>query len=249
MSQYYKSNRGAGWNYGGDNWKLSRSKIDLFLECPRCFYIDNKLGVKRVPGFPFSINSAVDHLLKQEFDGHRVKNEQHPLQKEYGIDARPAAHDELDEWRRNFGGVRFFHESTGMLVTGAIDDLWVNGKGEYIVVDYKATAKEEAVKVLDQEWQDGYKRQMEVYQWLLRQNGLKVSDTGYFVYCTGKMDRQAFDKRIEFDINLIPYTGSDAWVEKTLEKIKKCLESEKIPKSGEDCDHCLYFNARQEVEE
>ncbi len=58
MSEYYKPNRGEAWNYGGKNWKLSRSKIDLFAECPRCFYIDNKLGVKRVPGYPFSINSG-----------------------------------------------------------------------------------------------------------------------------------------------------------------------------------------------
>lgn len=248
MSEYYKPNRGAGWNYGGKNWKLSRSKIDLFLECPRCFYVDNKLGVKRVPGYPFSLNSAVDHLLKLEFDIHRVKDQQHPLQKEYGIDAKPVAHEELNEWRRNFGGVRFLHEPTGLLVTGAIDDLWINSKGEYIVVDYKATAKDEAVKVLDKEWQDGYKRQMEVYQWLVRKNGLKVSDTGYFVYCTGKMDGESFDKRIDFDVNLIAYKGDDSWVEKTLFEIKKCLEKDTIPKTGNDCDWCAYWNSRKEFE-
>jgi hypothetical protein len=249
MSEYYKGNRGKAWNYGGGNWKLSRSKIDLFLECPRCFYIDNKLGIKRVPGFPFSINSAVDHLLKQEFDIHRVKDKQHPLQKEYGIDAKPAPHEELDEWRRNFGGVKYLHEPTGLLVTGAIDDLWINSKGEYMVVDYKATAKEEAVTELDKEWQNGYKRQMEVYQWLLRQNGLKVSDTGYFVYCTGIMDREAFDKRIDFDVNLIAYKGNDSWVEKILFKIKECLENKKIPEASDDCDWCLYWNSRKNVEE
>lgn len=248
MSEYYKPNRGPAWNYGGDNWKLSRSKIDLFLECPRCFYIDNKLGVKRVPGFPFALNSAVDSLLKKEFDIHRAKDEQHSLQKEYGIDAKPAPHDELDEWRRNFGGVRFLHKSTGLLVTGAIDDLWINSKGEYIVVDYKATAKEEAVTELDKEWQDGYKRQMEVYQWLLRQNGLKVSDTGYFVYCTGILDRKAFNKRIDFDIHLIAYKGNDSWVEKTLFKIKKCLDCGKIPASGKGCDYCSYWNSRRAFE-
>ncbi|HPW39784.1 MAG TPA: PD-(D/E)XK nuclease family protein [bacterium] len=248
MSQYYNPKRDASWNYGGKNWKLSRSKIDLFLECPRCFYLDNKLGVKRVPGFPFSLNTAVDYLLKQEFDSYRVKNEQHPLQKEYGIDARPMLHAELDEWRRNFGGVKYFHQPTGFLVTGAIDDLWINGKGEYIVVDYKATAKDEAVKALDKEWQDGYKRQMEVYQWLLRQNGLKVSNTGYFVYCTGKMDRQAFDKKIEFDVNLIEHRGDDSWVEKTLLEIKRCLDGKKIPPAGHDCDYCAYRRAVAEVE-
>jgi ATP-dependent exoDNAse (exonuclease V) beta subunit len=139
----------------------------------------------------------VDHFLKQEFDSYCVKNEQHPLQKEYGIDARPMSHDELDEWRRNFWGIKYLHEPTGLIVTGAIDDLWINSKEEYIVVDYKATAKDEAVAALDKEWQNGYKCQMEVYQWLLRQNGLRVSNIGYFVYCTGKMDREAFDKRNE----------------------------------------------------
>ena len=200
MSKYYKPNRNATWNYGGKNWKLSRSKIDLFLECPRCFYLDNKLGIKRVPGFPFSINSAIDYLLKQEFDYYRAANEQHPLQKKYKLDARPVSHDELDEWRNNFGGIKYLHQPTNLLVTGAIDDLWINNYNEYIVVDYKATAKDEAVTNLDQEWQDGYKRQMEVYQWLLRQNGLNVSNSGYFVYCTGKMDRQFFDNKIEFEV-------------------------------------------------
>lgn len=85
---------------------------------------------------------------------------------------------------------------------------------------------------------------MEVYQWLLRQNGLKVSNTGYFVYCTGKLDRQAFDKRIEFDINLIPYEGNDGWVEDTLLKIKDCLDGDVIPATGKSCDHCAYWNAR-----
>ncbi|MEY2702863.1 MAG: hypothetical protein RLY43_1501, partial [Bacteroidota bacterium] len=33
-----KKIRDSRWNYGGSNWKLSRSKIDLFIECPRCFY-------------------------------------------------------------------------------------------------------------------------------------------------------------------------------------------------------------------
>ena len=248
MSDYYNPNRGPAWNYGGDQWKLSRSKIDLFLECPRCFFIDNKLGTKRVPGFPFNLNSAVNHLLKQEFDIHRAKGEQHPLQKEYNIDSRPVAHGELDEWRRNFGGVRHFHQTTGMTISGAIDDLWINKNEEYIVVDYKATAKEQPVKELNQPWQIGYKRQMEIYQWLLRQNGLKVSNTGYFVYCTGILDRAAFDKKIDFDVNLIAYEGSDNWVEDAIINIKACLDGNKIPPASDNCDHCSFWNARAQYE-
>ena len=248
MSQFYNAKRGAAWNYGGTHWKLSRSKIDLFLECPRCFYLDNKLGVKRVPGFPFAINSAVDHLLKQEFDAHRAAGIQHPLQAEYGLSIRPAPHPELDLWRDNFTGVQYLHPSTGMVVSGAIDDLWMSDDGWYFIVDYKSTAKPQPVVALDQDWQDGYKRQMEIYQWLVRKQGIPVSNTGYFVYCTGRMDRAAFDGRIDFDVKLIPYEGDDAWVEHTLLQIKSCLDAPTIPAKGEDCDHCAYVAARSDVE-
>ena len=244
----YNPKRGGSYNYGGKQWKLSRSKIDLFLECPRCFYIDNKLGTKRPPIPTFQINKAVDHQLKQEFDVHRAENTQHPLQKEYGIDAKPAPHEKIDEWRENFKGVQFLHEPTKLLVSGAIDDLWINGNDEYIVVDYKATAKNDPVKKLDTKWQESYKRQMEVYQWLLRKNDLKVSSTGYFVYCTGKYDQKAFDKKIEFDVVLISHVGDDSWVEPTIYEIKKCLESKDIPKRNEECEHCAWWYARSEYE-
>ena len=96
MSQFYKPNRKPDWNYGGSKWRLSRSKIALFLECPRCFYIDNKLGVARPPGFPFNLNSAVDALFKKEFDVHRAAGSAHPLMEQYGVDAVPYAHPDLN---------------------------------------------------------------------------------------------------------------------------------------------------------
>jgi len=246
MSQYYTAKKIKNLYQPGakEAFKLSRSKIDLFIECPRCFYLDRRRGVGRPPGFPFALNSAVDALLKQEFDTHRVKGTQHPLQKKYKIDARPVAHDDLDKWRHTFTGVQYLHQLTNFLVFGAIDDLWINNKDEYIVVDYKATAKAEEITELDKDWHDGYKRQMEVYQWLLRQNGYQVSDTGYFVYCNGIADAEAFDQKLEFRVNLIPYQGNDSWVEKTLSDIHQCLNSDKIPPANPDCDYCAYFNAR-----
>ena len=240
MSGFYNPKRSATWNYGGPKWKLSRSKIDLFIECPRCFYIDNKLGTKRPPGFPFNLNSAVDHLLKKEFDVHRAEGSQHPLMKEYGLDAIPFEHQDIDVWRDNFNGVQFRHKETGMIISGAIDDVWIDNKTkELIVVDYKATSKDEKV-TLDAPWQDGYKRQMEVYQWLLRKNGFGVSDTGYFVYANGRKDEKAFDAKLEFDIDVIPYTGNDNWVDGAIQKIHKCLEDSRVPKAGSECDYCPY---------
>lgn len=245
MSQYYNSHRVKGLYEPGsiEPFKLSRSKIDLFFECPRCFYLDRRLGIGRPPGFPFSLNSAVDRLLKMEFDIHRANGTKHPLIEKYGVDARPINHQDLEKWRHNFTGIQYLHEPTNFTITGAIDDLWQNSKGEYIVVDYKATSKDEEITELNKDWHDGYKRQMEIYQWLLRRNGYKVSDTGYFVYCNGKADKHAFDAKLEFDITLIPYTGSDGWIENVIIEAHKCLNTDKIPESGDDCDYCSYVGA------
>lgn len=247
MSSYYKPHRKPDWNYDGPNWRLSRSKIDLFLQCPRCFYVDNKLGVARPPGFPFNLNSAVDKLLKKEFDAHRVRGTQHPLMKEYGIDAVPFAHPKMEEWRDSLKhGISILHKPTGMIVRGGVDDVWVYPSGELVIVDYKATSKDGEVS-LDAEWQDGYKRQMETYQWLFRQNKFNVSETGFFVYVNGKTDRAAFDAKLEFDVSVIPYKGNDEWVEPTLHDIKKCLDSDAVPTPDPLCDHCNYRKAAAEV--
>lgn len=223
-------------------FKISRSKIDLFVECPRCFYLDRRLGVSRPQGFPFNLNSAVDTLLKKEFDIYRKQKTPHPLMESYGIEAVPFQDKRMEKWRENFTGVETFFAPANFVVFGAVDDIWINKEEELIVVDYKATSKETEV-TLDADWQDGYKRQMEVYQWLLRANGLEVSDTGYFVYANGKRDREAFDGKLEFDIKIIPYTGSDKWVEKTLMDMKKCLDSGDIPKASSSCDYCAYLNS------
>jgi CRISPR/Cas system-associated exonuclease Cas4 (RecB family) len=116
-----------------------------------------------------------------------------------------------------------------------------------IIVDYKSTSKEEKVS-LDKEWQIGYKRQMEIYQWLFRQNDFKVSKTGYFVYCNGKTDREAFDAKLEFDIDLIAYTGDDSWIPETLNDIRKCLMNEKPPAPAKECDYCAYRKASRDVQ-
>ena len=212
------------------------------MRCARCFYLDRRLGVGEPEGYPFTLNSAVDHLLKKEFDVHRAKGNPHPLMAHYKIDAVPFAHEELDRWRENFVGAQFLHKPTNFLITGAIDDVWINPKGELHIVDYKATAKDSEVN-LDAEWQIGYKRQMEIYQWIFRQNKFKVSDVGYFVYANGKRDRAAFDGKLEFDVKIIPYTGDDSWMEPTIFKIRKCLESDTLPQSGVECAFCAYREA------
>lgn len=228
-------------------FKLSRTKIENYLKCPRCFYLDRRLGVGQPPGFPFSLNSAVDHLLKKEFDAHRAKKEAHPLMKAYGLDAIPFSHPKMEVWRENFVGVQALHKPTNLLIFGAVDDLWEHKNGEISVVDYKSTSKDGEVS-LDADWQRSYKNQVEIYQWLLRQNGLKVSNMAYFVYVNGQKDREAFDARLEFDVKILPYEGNDEWVDDLIKDIKTCLLSPILPDPDPDCEYCAYRGAAQKVE-
>ena len=248
MSQYYKGKRSRNIfdPTSREPFKVSRSKIELFLDCPRCFYLDRRLGVGRPPGFPFSLNSAVDTLLKKEFDIHRTNKTTHPLMKAYGIDAIPFNHKDLAIWRENFKGVQYLHPKTNLIITGAIDDVWRSPDGELMVVDYKATSKNEEVS-LDADWQMSYKRQMEMYQWLLRQNGFKVSDVGYFVYVNGRTDVKAFDGKLEFNVKIIPYQGNDKWVDGAIVDLHKCLIEDKVPVASSDCDYCSYREAAEKA--
>jgi hypothetical protein len=169
---------------------------------------------------------------------------------ENSVAAIPFAHEKLDDWRENFVGVQYVHPGTNLLLFGAVDDLWVTEDGQVIVVDYKATAKDKEVSI-SAGWQISYKRQMEVYQWLLRQNGLTVQPTGYFVYTNGRFDLDGFYNKLEFKTKLIPYTGDDSWVEPTVEKMKACMDGEMPPMGdsimGGPCEFCMYARARTEL--
>jgi hypothetical protein len=153
----------------------------------------------------------------------------------------------MDEWRDALRrGITYLHEPTHFVITGGVDDVWQNSSGELMVVDYKATSKDAEVTI-DADWQIGYKRQIEIYQWLFRRNGFQVSRTGYFFYCNGNTDKESFDGRLEFDIKIIPYEGDDSWVESAVISAHRCLSSDVLPAPGADCDFCRYRKSIQEV--
>jgi len=228
-------------------FKVSRSKIELYKQCPRCFWLDVRLKITRPSSPPFNINKTIDELFKKEFDVHRAAKTPHPIMLQNKVKAVPFQHEQLDEWRHNFTGVKTIHETTNLHVFGAVDDVWVNEAGELIVVDYKATSKDKDVSI-SSDWQISYKRQLEVYQWLLRANGFTVSDTGYFVYTNARMDVAGFDDHLDFKTLLLPYTGNAAWVDQTLQDMKACMDGDMPPVGvsimGGECEHCAYARAR-----
>jgi hypothetical protein len=228
-----------------DKKALSRSKIELFLECPRCFYEDVVLGVARPGGLPFTLNIAVDTLLKSEFDRYRETGTPHPLFASVGLDAVPHADPRLKQWRHNFTGIRFLDSETGWTFYGAIDDLWRGADGRMLVADYKATAKKDEVD--PERLHPAYKRQLEMYQFLLSTQGLDVSDTGWWVYANGIGSSPSFEDVLRFRTRLIPYQGNRAWVLKTFRDAVATL-SGPLPPPAEACEWCRFVAAREEAE-
>lgn len=224
--------------------RLSRSKIELFTACQCCFYLDRKLGVREPPSFPLTLNLAVDDLLKREFDLYREKQTPHPIFLEHGLDLVPFKHQKIDRWRDALHPeLVHYVEEFGFLVSGGLDDVWVDSDGCLYVVDYKATSKKGEIS-LDGTQGERYKRQVEVYQWLLRKQGFTVSDTAYFLYCNADKQRPEFAGRLEFSTKLLPLIGNTQWIEPALAEMHALLLSPTPPPPGDDCKLCQYFIKR-----
>lgn len=217
----------------------------MFLDCPRCFYLDRRLGISQPSGPPFTLNIAVDELLKREFDAYRAQGKPHPIMTTFGVEAIPLNDPRMDTWRDNKKGVRVPFK--GFEFFGAVDDVWLSDGGELIVVDYKATGVDKPA-TLDDQWKDGYKRQMEVYQWLLRRSGERVQSVGYFLYASAQKSHTSLDASLKFTMTLLPYEGNDSWVSEALEEAHACLCDDDIPPSTKNCLWCAYRRATTQVE-
>ena len=229
--------------------KLSRSSIEQYLNCKRCFILMYKYKV-RLNILPFTLNSAVDNLCKNEFDYYREKQEPHPLFLENNIDAVPFKHEEMDKWRNNFQGISYYDSDTDVHFYGAVDDVWVKPNGELILSDVKSTSKnnfdwEETWNKY--EYPKGYRRQLEMYQWLFRKNGFKVSDTAYLVYFNGLKNEPMFNQTLKFELHLIKLDCNDSWVSKSISEAKNLMDQDIYPDGSFGCDTCRYLKKRWDV--
>ena len=221
-----------------DRRQLSRSKLDLFLECPRCFHEDVVRGNARPGGPAFTLNIAVDELFKREFDACREQQQPHPLFASVGLDAVPLQDARLKQWRHNFTGVRWLDADTGWTLFGAVDDLWLGTDGRVMVADYKATAKAE--HVTSATLHPAYRRQADVYQFLVAQQGLEVSDRAWFVYANGLKTANGFYDTLRFDTRLVPYDGDRSWVLEAFRAAVALAVSGRRPAPGPECAWCRY---------
>jgi len=244
-----RTRKGSIYTKGSNSvFKISRSKFTNFLNCKRCFYLDRVKGLKD-PSMPgWSLNSAVDDLLKKEFDEFRKKQKPHTFIEKKKLNFIPFKHEQMDRWRNALsGGISFLDTKTNIEIHGGVDDIWFDTeKKELVVVDYKAQSNSrpvETISYLNNIYHQGYKIQMDIYVHILRKMNFKVSDIAYFYVCNADRGYEKFNSKLNFTITLVPYRTNTSWIDSKIIEMKETLDCHKVPAINKNCEKCMYLDA------
>lgn len=216
----------------GNNQKiqLSPNSLNLFLECPHCFWLEKKQRIKRPQPFPYALNMAVDVLLKKEFDEYRAKNELHPLLIANRISAKLFPNQALlNQWRSNFTGIRYYDSDLDATLFGAVDDVLEFEGGKLAPLDYKSTGSA-VPKIYDR-----FQLQMDVYTFLLEKNGFSTPGKGYLAfYVVDK--KNGFEDRLPFRKELHEIDTDSSYVYNLFKEAVRVLKRKTPPPHSRDCD-------------
>lgn len=214
---------------------LSRWQLNLFCECPRCFWLVNHSGVKQPKTLPFALNSAIDGLLKSEFDAHRACGTLPPILSALEGKAKLFADTEkLQAWRNNFRGVRWTDAPSGHTLYGAIDDILEFKDGSLAVVDYKSTGS--AAPTI----YPSYQLQMDVYTFLLQQLGFRTAPKSYFAFFL-VVKEDGFNGRLPFREQLVEVDPAPGRVPAIFSQAAALAQVDAPPAPGAACDLCRWY--------
>jgi len=211
--------------------QLSPNSLNLYFECPRCFWLDKREGIRRPQPFPYALNAAVDVLLKEEFDSYRAKGEPHPLLVANNIPANLFPDQQLlNKWRSNFEGIRYYDAKLDATLFGAVDDVLQFTDGSLAPLDYKSTGSA-VPKIYDR-----FQMQLDIYTFLLEKNGYTTKRKGCFAFYVvdknnGFVDRLPFKKEIHV-IDTDP-----SYVQGVFEEAVKLLKSDIPPPHSQECQY------------
>jgi hypothetical protein len=207
---------------------LSPTSLSLYLDCPRCFWLEKVRKIRR-PGGPFpSLPAGMDLVLKGHFDRHR-KNKTTPRVLE-GFPGRLYPDiEKLAGWRNNFRGLQY-SPAPDVTLRGALDDLWVTSRGLYAPLDFKTRGYPRK-----EDTHEHYRLQMNCYALLLEKNQMKSAGFAILLfYHPLSVNRE---HHVEFRAEPIRIPTSPKEAEKVLRKAVSCLRG-KEPKQSKECGFC-----------
>lgn len=218
--------------------RLSPSSLNLFLECPRCFWLDKNKGIKRPRGIFPSLPGGKDLVIKKYFDSYRLNSDIPPEIKGKIPGKLFSDIVTLEKWRnwRNSDLCYEDKESNAMLI-GALDDCLVENDC-YIPLDYKTRGSE-----LKEDPRRYYQNQLDCYCLMLEHNSFKTKGLAYLLYYWPEEVRQ--DGIVKFHVKPIR-------IETNIESAKRIVKdavmllSSPMPKPGASCEFCNLVAKRKD---
>lgn len=216
--------------------QLSPTSLNLFYECSLCFWLEKKKKIRRPPPYPYALNSAVDILLKREFDSYRAKGKLHPLLVENNIQAKLFPdQNKLNQWRNNFEGIRYFDTQLQATLFGAVDEVLEFPGGALAVLDYKSTGSK-VPRVYDR-----FQLQLDVYTYLLEKNGFSTIKKGYLAFYV--VDKEnGFGGRLPFKKELHEIETDTSYVYGLFTEAVNLLKKDTPPAHRQDCKFGQWFD-------
>lgn len=204
--------------------KLSPSSLNLFLDCPRCFWLQLNKGIKRPGGPVATITTGLDRTVKEHFNQCRAQNIL-PSFLEGKIPGRLANNFPKNGW------FEFRDEKSDAKLGGYLDECIELKNNYYAVLDHKTrgSAPDSVHKA--------YQLQMDVYTFLLEKNNLPTQKTAYLVYYIPKKIISGTDFQFEAlikELKTDPQRAQDIFY-KALEVLRRPL-----PPLVQDCEFCQW---------
>lgn len=210
---------------------LSASSLSLFNECPRCFYLQVKERIRRPQGIPMPLYMKMDSLVKDYFDGFRSKSGL-PPQLEGLVEGRLLDNQELlNKWRNWRSGLTFIDKKAGAKLVSALDDCLISEDNRFLPLDYKSKGD------IRDDSHIFHQKQLDIYTWLLEENGYPTKDVGYLVFFA--------PLKIQNN-NLIKFNIVPKRIETSKDNAKNLfykavnLLNGSIPEKHENCDYCRW---------
>ncbi len=200
--------------------KLSPSKLNLFVDCPRCFWLKMNKDVER-PGGPMAgVLTKMDSVIKHYFDKYRDGDSLPPIIRGK-VDGRLA---------KNMPKTLYFND--GDVTVSGVPDDYIEIDGAVVPLDHKVSRGKSA-----EETHRAYILQLDFYCFLIKVNGYKIRNEGYLAYYYP--DDCDLHDGVDICCNVVKLRTDPARAKRILDKAVKLLEGD-MPKPSAECEFCKY---------
>ncbi|MBI3956717.1 MAG: PD-(D/E)XK nuclease family protein [Candidatus Kerfeldbacteria bacterium] len=213
--------------------------LNLYSECPRCFYLHHAKRVQRPRGIFPSLPGGMDLVIKDYFDHYRGS-----LPPELDGKVPGALLDDaqlLARWRNWRTGPEYHDAQRNATLFGALDDCLVVG-GAYVPLDYKTKGSAPH----DGDGERYYQLQLDSYSLLLQESGYPVADFSYLVYYFPKQVNAG--GMVTFTVQPMRVATDPKRARKTFERAVDLLRGKDVPTHHVSCAFCSWNQQLQEFD-